>query len=60
MPIAIIGAGGIGRAHVECGLRSDAVTIAAIADPAAGARDFASGLDVAWCSFPQLHGLKAS
>lgn len=48
MPIAIIGAGGIGRAHVERGMRSDAVTIAAIADPAASAREFAAGLGVAW------------
>jgi len=48
MPIAIIGAGGIGRAHVERGMRSDAVTIAAIADPAAGVREFAASVGVAW------------
>ena len=48
MPIAIIGAGGIGRAHVERGMRSDAVTIAAIADPAAGAREFAASVGVPW------------
>ena len=48
MPIAIIGAGGSGRAHALCGLQSDAVTVAAIADPADSARDFAAGHGVAW------------
>jgi len=48
MPIAIIGAGGIGRAHALRGLRSDAVAVAAIADPADSAREFAASVGVPW------------
>lgn len=48
LPIGVIGAGTIGRTHVERALHSPAVAIAAIADPTDAARDFAASLNVPW------------
>ena len=48
LPIAVIGAGGIGRAHIECAMQNDAVTIAAVADPSVAACEFASSRGLPW------------
>lgn len=46
MPVALIGAGAIGRMHAETLLRHPTVTLAAIADPTPAARDYAQSLGV--------------
>ena len=48
MPIAIIGAGGIGRAHALRALQSEAVRVVAIADPSDSARGFAADAGITW------------
>ncbi len=48
LPVGLIGAGGIGRTHVERALRGDAVTIAAIADPTDAGREFATQVNIPW------------
>lgn len=48
LPIAIVGAGGIGRAHALRGLQSDAVTVVAVADPSAASREFAAQCGIPW------------
>jgi predicted dehydrogenase len=55
MPIAVIGAGAIGRMHVERILRHDAVALAGIADPTPAARALAAGAGVPW--FADHHAL---
>jgi len=44
--VGVIGAGAIGRAHVETMRRSDSCVLAAIAEPSAGGRAYAEGLGV--------------
>ncbi|MGJ5176308.1 Gfo/Idh/MocA family protein [Bradyrhizobium oligotrophicum] len=44
--VAVIGAGAIGRAHVETMLGADSCVLAAIAEPSAGGRAYADGLGV--------------
>jgi len=44
--VAVIGAGAIGRMHIERCLRHDAVSLGAIADPTPAARDLAAELGV--------------
>jgi predicted dehydrogenase len=51
--VAVIGAGAIGRAHVETIRRSDSCTLAAIAEPAAAGRAYAEGLGVRWYAEPR-------
>ncbi len=46
MPIGLIGAGGIGRMHVERALGSADVAITAIADPTESARAFAASVNI--------------
>jgi predicted dehydrogenase len=48
LPIAVIGAGGIGRFHIERALRSEAVSLAAIADPTDAAQSLAREVGVPW------------
>ncbi|VTU27309.1 Gfo/Idh/MocA family protein [Variovorax sp. RA8] len=48
MPVAVIGAGAIGRMHVERLLGHPEVAPAAIADPTPAARDYAAGIGVPW------------
>ncbi len=48
LPVAVIGAGAIGRVHAQrCAAHSD-LSLAAIADPSAAAREFAARADVPW------------
>lgn len=46
--VAVIGAGAIGRAHVDTIRRSPHCTLAAIAEPAASGKAYADGLGVPW------------
>lgn len=48
MPVALFGAGAIGRMHTERLLRHPAVMLAAIADPTPAAREYAQELGVPW------------
>ncbi|MCW5654367.1 Gfo/Idh/MocA family oxidoreductase [Hydrogenophaga sp.] len=48
MPVAVIGAGAIGRMHIERMLRHPDVSVAAIADPTPAARTLAESLGLAW------------
>lgn len=48
MPIAIVGLGGIGRAHLLHAMSSAHVTPVAVADPSASAREFALQHDLPW------------
>ena len=48
LPIAVSGAGGIGRFHIERALASPHVTLAAIADPTQAAADLAAQVGVPW------------
>lgn len=48
LPVAVIGAGAIGRMHIERIVRHDAVRLTAIADPTDGARALAAALGVPW------------
>jgi predicted dehydrogenase len=52
MPVAVIGAGAIGRMHVERMLRHPDVAVAGIADPTPAARDFAAAAGVPWFADP--------
>ena len=47
-PIALIGAGQIGRTHIDRLQRSDTLTLAAIADPSEAGRASAGAADVPW------------
>ena len=53
LPVALIGAGGIGRTHADRLLRHADCTLAAIADPTPAGRDFAASLDVPWFAQPE-------
>jgi homoserine dehydrogenase len=46
--VAVIGAGAIGRAHVETIRRSQRCTLAA--EPAVQGKDYADRLGVPWCA----------
>lgn len=48
LPIAVIGAGGIGRFHIERALASPHVSLAAIADPTPAAEALARSAGVPW------------
>jgi len=48
MPVAVIGAGGIGRMHIERMLRHPDVAVAAVADPTPAARAFCEAHGVRW------------
>ena len=48
MPVAVIGAGAIGRMHIERMLRHPDVSVAGIADPTPAARTLAESLGLAW------------
>ncbi|WP_430407708.1 Gfo/Idh/MocA family protein [Hydrogenophaga sp.] len=48
MPVAVIGAGAIGRMHIERTLRHPDVSVAGIADPTPAARKLAESLGLAW------------
>jgi predicted dehydrogenase len=50
--VAVIGAGAIGRAHVETIRRSPLCTLAAIAEPAASGKDYAEQQGVPWYADP--------
>jgi predicted dehydrogenase len=52
MPVAVIGAGAIGRMHVERMLRHPDVAVAGIAAPTPAARDFAAAAGVPWFADP--------
>jgi predicted dehydrogenase len=55
MPVIVIGAGVIGRTHVDRALRHGEVRLAGIADPAPGARSLAEASGVPWApDFEQL------
>jgi predicted dehydrogenase len=48
--LAVFGAGGIGRTHVDRILRSDNLALAAIADPSDAGKALADGLGIRWFS----------
>ena len=48
MPVALIGAGVIGRTHADRALKHSEVSLAAIADPAPAAKALAESLGVPW------------
>lgn len=48
LPVAVIGAGAIGRMHIDTALRSPHVVVAAIADPTESAEHLARQLGVPW------------
>ena len=50
--VAVIGAGAIGRAHIETIRRSDTCMLAAIAEPAAAGKTYAESLGVPWYAEP--------
>ena len=50
--VAVIGAGAIGRAHVETIRRSDVCALAAIAEPAVTGRAYAANVGVRWYADP--------
>jgi predicted dehydrogenase len=52
LPVALIGAGGIGRAHAERLLRHADCALAAIVDPTPAGRDFAASISVPWFAQP--------
>jgi len=52
LPVAVIGAGGIGRMHVERMLTHPDVAPAAVADPSEAARAWAASLGIAWFADP--------
>lgn len=52
LAIAVIGAGAIGRAHVETIRRSSLCRLAGIAEPAAAGKDYAATLGVPWHADP--------
>ena len=52
LPVALIGAGGIGRPHAERMLRHPDVALAGIADPTPAGRAFAESIGVPWFAEP--------
>jgi predicted dehydrogenase len=52
LPVALIGAGGIGRTHADRLLHHADCTLAAIADPTEAGRDFAASVNVPWFAQP--------
>ncbi len=52
LPVAVIGAGAIGRMHIERIVTHPDVTLAAIADPTPAARELAQSLGVPWHADP--------
>jgi predicted dehydrogenase len=52
MPVAVLGAGAIGRMHIERIVAHDQVMLAAIADPSSAARELAAALSVPWFADP--------
>ncbi len=50
MPIIVIGAGAIGRMHIERALRHPDVVVAGVADPAPAAREYAQKLNLPWAA----------
>lgn len=52
MPVAVLGAGAIGRMHIERMLAHDQVQLAGIADPGEPARALAAQLNVPWFADP--------
>ena len=52
MPVAVLGAGAIGRMHIERISAHPEVCLAGIADPSASARDLAASLGVPWHEDP--------
>jgi predicted dehydrogenase len=53
LPIALIGAGGIGRPHAERMLRHPDVALAGIADPTPAGRAYAESIGVPWFAQPE-------
>jgi len=52
MPVALLGAGVIGRMHAARMRRSDDVVLAGVADPSAAAREWAASQGVPWAAEP--------
>jgi len=52
MPVAVLGAGAIGRMHIERIAVHGEVRLAGIADPGSAARELAEGLGVPWSADP--------
>lgn len=52
MPIAVLGAGAIGKMHIERIAQHPEVSLAGIADPSSAARDLADSLCVPWYADP--------
>lgn len=52
MPVAVMGAGAIGKMHIERILTHSDVTLAAIADPSEAARELSASLGVPWFADP--------
>lgn len=52
MPVAVIGAGAIGKMHIERLLAHSDVALSAIADPTDAARDLSASLGVPWFANP--------
>ncbi len=50
MPIIVIGAGAVGRMHIERALRHPDVMVVGVADPAPGAREYAQSLNLPWAA----------
>ncbi|WP_213230525.1 Gfo/Idh/MocA family protein [Caballeronia sp. NK8] len=48
MPVAVIGAGLIGKVHIDLAARHDEVSLAAIADPTDAAKQMAASFNVPW------------
>lgn len=52
MPVAVMGAGAIGRMHIERMMTHADVQLAGVADPSPAARELAHQLGVPWCADP--------
>jgi predicted dehydrogenase len=52
LPVALLGAGGIGRMHAQRLRVHPDVCLAGVADPSPAARAWAEGLGVPWCAEP--------
>lgn len=57
MPLAVLGAGAVGRMHIQRCMQHEDVCLSAIADPSPEARALAASLGVPW--FPDVHALLA-
>ncbi|MFT3719202.1 Gfo/Idh/MocA family protein [Pseudorhodoferax sp.] len=53
LPVAVLGAGAIGRMHIERIVAHPDVRLSAVADPSDAARDLAAALDVPWFADPR-------